>query len=187
MVPLASSGNCPTLATYPPVEPKTHCSRCGTVILEATARRNQGRCAPCWARRPAKRIPEVLGGVLLAPLFFLAVPFILVREVFSDLRKRWQFPFKIAPLRKRLRSIFGNGRDVRLYLGGLIEGYHEPRVCPMIFDPANLARVDGLLDGTALKEGRIPFEELPSRGRPFAHDIPWSPPRSKGGRLLTKR
>ncbi len=122
---------------------------------------------------------------LFVPGFFLTlpltVPCVLVWQGIVHARKRWQFPYAMAPLRKRLQSFYGKRRDVRLYLGGLIHGYHRPAIYAPPFSARDLARLDGLDDGTALREGKIAFEELPSRSARFGSA--WSRPIRNPGSL----
>lgn len=169
------------LIKNPDMEPRTKCSKCGTEILQTTAKHNRGHCAPCWAKRPSKRITASIQAALFEPFYFATLPFILGWNLLNVVKWRLQFPFETGQLRERLWSIFQNRRDVRLYLRGLVSGYHRPGSYWLPFDPKDLAHHAGLTDGAALRVETISFSELPSRRVPIAHDAISPHPTTKVG------
>lgn len=147
-------------------EPRTQCRKCGTSILVVTAGRFDGRCAPCWAKRPSKVIREVLVTGPSIMFDVIATPFSIVRECVGIIRRRWRFPYAMAPLRKRVEAVYRGRRDARLYLGGLMRGYDGPSdITALPFDARDLARDDGFYDGVALRKGQAEISALPLRWR----------------------
>ena len=145
------------------VEERTQCRKCGAEILMVTARHNHGRCAPCWAKRPSRRILVGLEHTIAGILQFIALPFVMAWEYAAIVRRRRRFPFPLGPLAKQVEAVFQNRRDARIYLSGLVRGYFEPGVFMLPANPRDLARHYGFEDGVALKEGRIAVSELPTR------------------------
>jgi len=153
------------------MEPRTTCRKCGAGILMVTARYHHGHCAPCWDRRPSKRVPLAMANTIFGILFALAFPLIVAWECLVIFWKRWRFPYRIAPIRRQVESVFRDRRDTRLYLRGLIRGYLDPGPYFMFCRPRDLANQAGLNDGTALRDGRVEVSELPTRRIPFDHGM----------------
>ena len=152
-------------------EPRTQCRKCGTSILAVTAGRFDGRCAPCWSRRPSRRILVGLGNAVAGILEFIALPFIMAWEYAAIVRRRRRFPFPLGALRKQVEAVYQDRRDVRIYLSGLIRGYFEPGIFMLPANPRDMARHYGFQDGVALGKGRIAVAELPSRRFQIDHSM----------------
>jgi hypothetical protein len=169
------------------MEARVKCARCGANILGVTAKYNGGQCAPCWAQRPElvrqrrrKAWLEEVRFWLMLPLWTLALPFLVVRELLKYAWRRWKFPYSLGPVRKRLKLICETRREVRIYLRGLIRGYHQPGYFMLPPDPRDLAKHAGQCDGRDLREGRITFEELPRQGFPLGPHLEDSSPKWTG-------